>query len=331
MAQPTWTMLNGSLPGARIDLATWPHLAGLFRSDPCINRVFPVPIRYGLSQSDLFPLAQIFEKKQYDFLIAFAQIPLTAAACAMPSSPPSIGLKKITSDPTDDFHLSIAYDHVVPYTDGEPVREISFRLVSPWVDAKTGMTSPVIYLDEGVLQGARKWVGGSHLNEGDGFLVIAPGAKWPPKRWPIACWSQLINQIRERRNSPLALIGGREDEHIVSMILKGVRGPRPPVLLTEDIALTSAVIKLADLCICNDSAPMHLSAAVGTECLGLFGPVSPTTSAPTQEGRCHVLYENMYCSPCKLYYSRARCRRGINFCLHSITPDSVFDKIEERI
>jgi len=74
---------------------------------------------------------------------------------------------------------------------------------------------------------------------------------------------------------------------------------------------------------------MHIAAAVGTKSIALFGPVSPSRSAPSEGKEFNAFYEDMFCSPCTLYYSRERCRRGINFCMYAIKPENVLTKMEE--
>jgi ADP-heptose:LPS heptosyltransferase len=162
---------------------------------------------------------------------------------------------------------------------------------------------------------------------GSRFVVIHPGAKWPPKQWPIAHWRSLIRFITKESPIPVLVLGGPGDENLVPAITKNVDSTVLNTMISNEISVTAAIIKQASLCISNDSAPMHIAAAVGTKSLALFGPVSPRRSAPPPEEGCTVLYRPMFCSPCELYYSRHRCRRGLNFCMHAIKPEEIFSEL----
>jgi ADP-heptose:LPS heptosyltransferase len=133
----------------------------------------------------------------------------------------------------------------------------------------------------------------------------------------------LIRLITKESPIPVLVFGGLGDENLVSAITNNLNSTVLKTMISNEIDATAAIIKQASLCICNDSAAMHIAAAVGTKSLALFGPVSPSRSAPPSEEGCTVLYHPMFCSPCELYYSRNRCRRGLNFCMHAIKPEEV--------
>jgi len=163
--------------------------------------------------------------------------------------------------------------------------------------------------------------------KGPGFVVIHPGAKWPPKQWPITQWRSLIDLITKELLGPVLVLGGPSDDHLVRAITEATSSSAVRTLILSEIEATAAIIKQASLCISNDSAPMHIAAAVGTKSLALFGPVSPSRSAPPPEEGCTVVYHPMFCSPCELYYSRNRCRRGLNFCMYALKPEEVLGKM----
>jgi ADP-heptose:LPS heptosyltransferase len=126
---------------------------------------------------------------------------------------------------------------------------------------------------------------------------------------------------------PIIMLSGPGDESLIGAITMDNLDHRIKTLIPEETDVAAAIIKKAAVCVCNDSAPMHLAAAVGTPSVALFGPVSPNRSAPSLEEGCSVLYEGMFCSPCTLYYSRSRCRRGLNFCMFAIEPSQVIEHI----
>jgi ADP-heptose:LPS heptosyltransferase len=333
MAQPAWTMLKASIPEATIDLVCWPHLAGLFRDDPAVNRVlvFEPPRGKLWRNRDVFRLAKIWKNARYDFVIDFAQIALTAVACAFKSSPYSVGLQKRAERSDQELNLAMAYDQPIPYSESDPIRDVMFRLVKPWVNDTLERPSPRLHVSHDTKEAMNRWLREKGITSKDKFIILAPGAKWPPKCWPSPSWTELLNLINRKLGTPPIFLGGPEDKKILSAIMQPVNASSPLYFLSEDLALSAALIQRAALCVCNDSASMHIAAAVGTPSVALFGPVSPSKSAPSEDEGCHVLYEGLFCSPCTLYYSRERCRRGLNFCMYALPPERVYREIGKLI
>jgi ADP-heptose:LPS heptosyltransferase len=333
MAQPAWTMLKASIPGAAIDLVCWQHLSGLFNGDPAVRNILPFENLKGRlwRNRDVHRLEDIWENTQYDFVIDFDQIPLTSVACSLQSCPYSVGMQKTAQRSDQGMNLSIAYDLPIPYSESGPIRDVLAQLVKPWVSPSVKRPNPRLYVSNDRKEAMIRWLREKGISSEEKFVVLAPGAKWQPKCWPSTYWTELLNLINRRRSVPPVLLSGPEDMGTLSEIMRPLKSRSSSFFFSEDLALSSALIQQAALCVCNDSASMHIAAAVGTPSVALFGPVSPSKSAPSEDEGCHVLYEGLFCSPCTLYYSRDRCRRGLNFCMHALTPERVYREIEKLI
>jgi ADP-heptose:LPS heptosyltransferase len=163
------------------------------------------------------------------------------------------------------------------------------------------------------------------------YIVFHPGAKWIPKRWPTKYWMKLIKKVISHSNYPIILLGSLDDAGTIESISKVINSEAIFPFISNDLILSSSIIKMATFCVCNDSAAMHIAAGVNTPAIVLFGPVSPKRAAPSEEEGCSVLYNDTFCSPCTLYYSRNRCRRGLNFCMFAINPSAVHNLIEDKL
>jgi ADP-heptose:LPS heptosyltransferase len=325
MTQPAWASLKRSDPEGRIDLLCRSHMAPLFKQDPSINDILAFnPRKY---RSWLFEggesLSDILSGGRYDAIIDFTALPLTAGLCGHKKAPPSAGFSRLMRFRDKSINIGQVYDLTFPYSEEEPLRKLMIGLVESFTAIHGDAKRPALWIGNDVVQKAKERLGKAGI-EGPGFMVIHPGAKWPPKQWPAMHWRSLIHFITKELPSPVLVLGGPGDKNLVSTITKNANSPDVKAMTSNEIDATAAIIKQASLCISNDSAPMHIAAAVGTKSLALFGPVSPGRSAPPPEEDCTVLYRPMFCSPCELYYSRDRCRRGLNFCMHAIRPEEVF-------
>jgi ADP-heptose:LPS heptosyltransferase len=324
MTQPAWSALKASRPERHIDLLCRSHIAPLFRQDPNITGILAFnPRKY---RSWLFEggesLSDILSDRRYEAIIDFTALPLTASLCGHKKAPPTAGFSRPMRFGGKVIDIGQAYDLSFPYSEEEPLRQLMIGLVESFTSIHGDAKRPVLRISNDVVEKATEQLSKGGI-EGPAFVVIHPGAKWPPKQWPVAHWRSLIGLITKELPRPVLLLGGPGDDDLVCAIAEGTTSGVVRNLISNEIDSTAAIIKQACLCISNDSAPMHIAAAVGTKSLALFGPVSPSRSAPPPEEGCTVLYRPMFCSPCELYYSRNRCRRGLNFCMHAIKPEEV--------
>ena len=330
MSQPAWASLKVALPSSEIDLLCLPHVAPLLKDDPSISRLYTLKSRRFRSWlfEDGRRAEEILVRGHYDLVIDFTENPLSASLCAQRFCPPSVGFRRLPESSPVGASLAPAYDCSFPYHSWEPLRGLFMRLVSPWVDIDKENRSPMLYIGDPALKDATE----SLRTKGwlpKRFIVAHPGAKWTPRRWPLEHWRRLIGKLGEILPYPILLLGGTEDKGLLHSIAEEKRTTSVSCLASRETAFSAALIKLAALCVCHDSGAMHIAAAVGTPSVALFGPGHPNKTAPPQKEGTHVLYSPMFCSPCTQYYARDRCRRGVNFCMHAISPERVLMEIEK--
>lgn len=152
-------------------------------------------------------------------------------------------------------------------------------------------------------------------------LLLHPGGKWPPKRWPLDNWFDLVGRILdENRWTPILVLGPGEKS-----LLPIFRDNFPSLTIytPDSIAEFAKLVMFSVAVVSLDSAAMHLARGFQKPYVALFGPVEPRQSGyPGYSAGIH-LWANLECSPCELYYSRDTCKRGHNYCMDCITPEEV--------
>src|SRR5262249_53233796 len=105
-----------------------------------------------------------------------------------------------------------------------------------------------------------------------GFAIINPGAGWPNKLWPPERFAGVARHLAEVHCLPsLVVWAGAPEKSWAGTIVARPAGSAiqaPPTTLPELAALCRA----ARLFVSSDTGPLHIAAAVGTTCVGLFGP-----------------------------------------------------------
>ncbi len=107
-----------------------------------------------------------------------------------------------------------------------------------------------------------------------------PGQEQVSKRWSSGNFQSLAERLSHTLGARILLVGGPDDKPVAAAI----RSSSSPQFADLAGRLTfpqlGALLQRCHLFIGNDSAPMHLAAAVGTPVVALFGPTSPQRYGP---------------------------------------------------
>jgi len=122
-----------------------------------------------------------------------------------------------------------------------------------------------------------------HWREGTVRLAVHPGAGKTQNIWPPAKFAAVVDALSRRRSVSLVVIEGPRDASSVAAFGRAcsVRGD---VVRGRSISDVAALLKRADLVICNDTGVMHVAAAAGARVLAIFGPTDPVRWAPLCDG-----------------------------------------------
>jgi len=108
------------------------------------------------------------------------------------------------------------------------------------------------------------------------FIIIHPGSARPEKYWKAERWAEVIRHLRDRWGLECMLTGSadkHERAHIQDILRMAGCGKDGSGKLS--LSALAALIQRAVLLCGVDSAPLHFCDALGTPCLGLFGPTNP--------------------------------------------------------
>jgi heptosyltransferase I len=127
----------------------------------------------------------------------------------------------------------------------------------------------------------------------DGFALVTAGAGWPSKLWPTARYAAVAAHLGLAWGLPSLIIWGNAEERAradqVAAASQGHARPAPKMTLCQLAALD----RQARLFLGSDTGPLHLAAAVGTPCVGLYGPWPADKHGPY--GPQHVTVQKMCC------------------------------------
>ena len=152
------------------------------------------------------------------------------------------------------------------------------------------------------------------------FWCAHPGSRLPLKRWMNDRYAAAFDQISEKIQRPLVLLGAYSE--VVELEKIADRLKHRPHILSGIINLrdVSGILRRSSLFVCNDSAPMHIAAAAKTPTVAIFGP-----SKSAQTGPCSPLSSVVE----KACACRDRCDeqtctdKTYHYCMKSISVKDV--------
>jgi ADP-heptose:LPS heptosyltransferase len=169
------------------------------------------------------------------------------------------------------------------------------------------------------------------LTEGSSVLNIgvAPYAKHKLKMWPEQSMIKLLKLISENHKSKFWLFGGKEDlEKLESfkVLVPDSENMVGKLSLDEELGLMSKL----DFMIAMDSSNMHMAALVGTKVISIWGGTDPLSGfgAWMQPGNYSISIpvDELSCRPCTTF-GKGECKRGDFACMNWLTPENVFQKM----
>ena len=169
------------------------------------------------------------------------------------------------------------------------------------------------------------------------IVVIHPGVsklsiqKNILKFWDVKNWTELIKRLLDTGKYRVILTGGPDDQEVSATLKQELGEVSAENLLdltnkTANIMELAAIIKLADVIVCVDSAPMHIGVGVKTPTVALFGPTDEYKLFPMNDSKyVAITIENLECRPCLWDKRKNSCENPA--CL-DIPVEKVFEAVE---
>jgi ADP-heptose:LPS heptosyltransferase len=244
-------------------------------------------------------------RTRYDVVVDFEQESLlTAAFVRLSGIPVRLGFSPASAGPR-----SRMFTHCVQLREDESMWRLFLRLVrilDPGMP-EFQQTVPLLCSDD-----AKAWVREWRCAHGIAepahplialHLGVGPSAQY--RRWPMERFLELAAVLAERLpNMYLLLTGSRAEQPLIQNFRSRFRGHSVDASDLGNLQRTLALVRHCDLMISGDTGMMHLSAAMGTPTVGLFGPNSPRCWGPVGPRATSVYRTRQACSPCINSYKR---------------------------
>lgn len=161
----------------------------------------------------------------------------------------------------------------------------------------------------------------------DKIITIHPAASCMSRRWPLERFAKVADILAGKYGARIVIISGPGDKVMGDKVAQLMKSRAINLSGRTTISDLASILKRSKLLISNDSGPVHISCAVGTPVVSIFGRknngISPKRWGPS--GKKDIfLHKDAGCEICLAH----NCKVGFK-CLDAISVEDVLSAADK--
>ena len=196
------------------------------------------------------------------------------------------------------------------------------------LDVEVIENEPEVFVNSTSIAWVNNFLEKRKFDDGKPIVGLNPGAATQYRRWQASNFANLGDLLHEAYNAHIIITTGPQEGELADQVAEQMA--YSPIIVSQATPMQlAALLQRCNLYISNDTGPMHLSTAVKTPTVALFGASNLTQWAPPWDK--HAVVARKDCPFLKTLSSKAwdahpdRARE--NFA--AITPDAVMATVEK--
>ncbi len=275
LTTPAIKVLRQAYPGARISILISPATRDLIEGNPYLDEII-MDDRENEHRGwkGLIRLAALLRRLKFDLAIIYHTKKRTNLMCFLAGIPCRVGYKNnklgfLLTDPiADERHHGRRHEaqyclDVLQHL-GIGGNEIFRKSLEDLADDLYVAVRPEseCWIEE-------LWQK-NRIHSYECVAAIHPGASDPSKRWPWYRFCELIDQLAQRYDSRIVLVGTNDGRDAASLVLSRIRVPALDLTGQMTLSQLASLLRRCRLLVSNDSGPVHVAAGVGTPVVSIF-------------------------------------------------------------
>lgn len=288
-ALPVAATLRAARPGARLAWIVERREAAVLRGHPDLDEVIvadtrgwrrargPAALRAALA--DAVALRRRLRQARFDVAIDLQGLIKSGAVARASGAPLRIGFAAGWG--REPLSALFTNRRVLPPSSARHVIEQYLALLAP-LGIETRTLEFRLPSTPGADALVEEWLAAAGLKPQRRLVVLNPGAGREAKRWPVAHFTALARRLAHEADAHVVVTWGPGEEPAARAIVQGAA----PALLAPptDLDALLALLRRASVVVAADTGPLHMAAALGTPCVGLYGPTSAVRNGPYGAG-----------------------------------------------
>lgn len=310
---PAIKILRESYPNAHIAIVARSSGAEIFALNPHINEIIVYDAK---SLWAKLHFLEILRLGFYDLVVVLCNI----AKCNLMAYASGARYRVGWKYPRRKF--SFVLTHTVNHRDPKGTKhEIDRNIdVVKLVGVESNERELTLYLSEEERAWAKDFLNSQDLGDNIPIVGIHPGGSTYNKLWPAENYAHIANQLTQKFNARIILFSGPGEDNLAQCV-QNIMANQPILATGVKLRQFAALVEKCSLFICNDSGPMHISAALKVPTVAIFGPTDHVRWRPYNE-KAIVVRKDMDCWPCSVH----KCKKNFE-CIKSIPISDVWSAV----
>lgn len=326
---PVLHRLRDRYPNAKIHWLIASSLAPLLESHPQLDELIPFDrrrfgrlLRSGTATREFLRFVRDLRSRRYDLVIDLQGLFRSGFLARVTGAEVRLGFRNAREG------ASMFYTHRVEVDDPDAHavdRNLEFGKLLGFGDASVRFNLPLTASDQSDVS---RLLGELGLVGGEQLVAIVPGARWETKVWLPERFTNTINELHRLENVRCLLLGHQQEVSLCCRIAEACKTPPLNLAGRTTLRQLAAILAVADVVLCHDSAAAHLAVAFERPLVCLTGPTNPHQTGPY--GRLgDAVRLDLDCSPC--YLRRLSQCKHQHRCMEELDVPTVVSAVERAL
>ncbi len=311
LTTPLFRALKSNRPAAFLAALVIPETAPALEGLPELDAIISYDKRRGGWREFRHVLREVRDRR-FDVVISPHRSSRSAVIALLSGAPARIGYR--------ESELPCLYTTRVRRPMGRHEAERVLALAAP-LGITAADAQPALAVTEEERARARAAAGGKR------YALVSPSSAWPTKRWTEAGFAAVGDWLAAR-GFAVVLTGGPGEEAVAAAVAARMKAPPVNLAGATTVRELLALVAEAAVVVANDSAPVHVAAALGVPTVAVFGATVPAQGfAPLGANAVVAEVIGLECRPCG-DHGGVRCPEKHFNCMNDLTAAEVIRALE---
>jgi len=322
MSMPALAAVRDNFPKARIAVLARPPLTELYENNPAVDDIIPFDATVYKGTRGLAKLARVLKREKFDRAILLQNAFKAALIAYLAKIPVRMGYNTDGRSMLLTHGVSVSRAvkerHQVYYY-LEMLRSLGMKVPDD--------PRPALYPDDTSAEEADGMLLSGGISSSDNIVGINPGAQYGvAKKWFPERFADVSDMLVWKYGVKVVIFGGPGDVDAACAVEAAMDEPCVNLAGRTNLKQLMALLARCRLFITNDTGSMHVSAALGTPTLAVFGSTDHIATGPFGEGHA-VVRDPVYCSPCL----KRKCPLKHYRCLENVSVEMVYNEARRML
>ena len=335
LSTPVYREIKKAYPGSGLYVVTTENIEDTLENNPYIDKHYKITPRFThrfLHEMDYFQrlLLSIKNIMNLAYILFFVR---PDVAISLRNDYKNIFLNYFSGARIRIGHAITPYNylltHKVNYNGNMHEIKRNLELLEQ-IGIKTNNKNLELFPNKKNLIYAEKLFEKNSIKKNDFVVSMHIGGSGSLKWWPAERFVEVAEYLVKKHKAKIIILAKGKDEEEKANVIKNKFSNGIATSFDSSVMDKAAIIKKSSILICNDSGPMHISAAVRTPMIAMFGPGNYKYYKPLDKIHT-VIYKNLPCSPCAPFVQDEENDCPENVCMKLITMKEVIKEIDNKL